>query len=89
MDVIVERPAALDVHNASVVACARLPGEKGRREEQLAEFSTTTQGLLALHDWLEAHGVRQVAMEASGAYWKPVWAVLEETSSACWSTRIT
>ena len=63
MDVIVERPAALDVHNASVVACARRPGETGRREEQVAEFATTTRGLLALHDWLEALGVTQVAME--------------------------
>jgi transposase len=78
MDVIVERPGALDVHNASVVACVRLPGEQGRREEQVAEFSTTTRGLLALHDWLGAHGVRQVAMEATGSYWKPIWAVLED-----------
>ncbi len=78
MDVIVERPGALDVHNASVVACVRLPGEKGRRQERVAEFSTTTRGLLALHDWLAAHGVTQVAMEASGAYWKPIWAVLED-----------
>ena len=78
MDVIVERPGALDVHNASVMACVRLPGEKGRREEQVAEFSTTTQGLLALHDWLAAHGATQVAMEATGAYWKPIWAVLED-----------
>ncbi len=78
MDVIVERPGALDVHNASVVACVRLPGEKGRRDEQVAEFSTTTRGLLALHDWLRAHGVRQVAMEATGSYWKPIWAVLED-----------
>jgi transposase len=34
--------------------------------------------LLALRDWLEAHGVRHVAMEATGVYWKPVWAVLED-----------
>jgi transposase len=56
MDVIVERPGALDVHNASVVACVRLPGGKGRREERVAGFSTTTEGLLALRDWLEAQG---------------------------------
>ena len=36
------------------------------------------QGLLALRDWLEALGVKQVAMEATGVYWKPVWAVLED-----------
>jgi len=44
-----------------------------------AEFKTTVHGLLALRDWLEALGVRQVAMEATGVYWKPVWAVLEDS----------
>jgi transposase len=78
MDVIVERPGALDVHNASVMACVRLPGECRRRVEHVAEFQTTAQGLLALRDWLEAHQVTKVAMEATGVYWKPVWAVLEE-----------
>jgi transposase len=33
---------------------------------------------LALRDWLKAHRVTQVAMEASGLYWKPVWAILED-----------
>src|SRR3954449_6887335 len=78
MDVIVERPAALDVHNASVMACVRLPGEGRRRVEHVAEFQTTTRGLLALRDWLEAQRVERVAMEATGVYWKPVWALLED-----------
>jgi hypothetical protein len=78
MEVIVERPAALDVHNASVMACVRAPGTGRRRVEHVAEFQTTVQGLLTLRDWLEAHEVDQVAMEATGVYWKPVWAVLED-----------
>jgi transposase len=78
MDVVVERPGALDVHKASVTACVRVPGERGRRQEHLAQFSTTVQGLLGLRDWLAAHAVTQVAMEATGVYWKPVWAVLED-----------
>ena len=78
MDVIVERVAALDVHKASVTGCVRVAGERGRREEHVAQFSTTVQGLLALRDWLTAHRVTQVAMEATGVYWKPVWAVLED-----------
>src|SRR3954452_17570501 len=78
MDVIVERPAALDVHNASVMACVRVPAAGGRREEHMAEFKTTATGLLALRDWLEAHRAERVAMEATGVYWKPVWAVLED-----------
>lgn len=31
---------------------------------------------MALRDWLKAHRVTQVAMEATGVYWKPVWAML-------------
>jgi transposase len=78
MDVVVERPGALDVHKASVTACVRVPDERGRRDEHVAQFSTTVQGLLGLRDWLAAHAVTQVAMEATGVYWKPVWAILED-----------
>lgn len=78
MEVIVERPAALDVHNESVMACVRALVSNGRREQFVEEFKTTARGLLALHDWLAAHEVTQVAMEATGTYWKPVWAVLED-----------
>jgi hypothetical protein len=38
----------------------------------VAEFQTTVRGLLALRDWLQAHRVTQVALEATGVYWKPV-----------------
>ena len=77
MDRIVDRPGALDVHKASVTACVRV-WEGRKLEEHLAEFQTTVHGLLALRDWLEALGVKQVAMEATGVYWKPVWAILED-----------
>jgi transposase len=77
METVIERPAALDVHKEQVTACVRLPVGRGR-EQHVAEFKTTVQGLLALRDWLCAHGVTHVAMEASGVYWKPPWAILEE-----------
>jgi transposase len=77
VETIVERPAALDVHKAQVTACVRVPGERGRRGQHVAEFSTTVRGLLALRDWLASHGVQQVVMEASGVYWKAPWAILE------------
>ncbi len=78
MDVIVERVSALDVHKAQVTACVRVPGEGGERVAHVAEFRTTVRGLLVLRDWLKAHGVTQVTMEATGVYWKPVWHVLED-----------
>jgi transposase len=77
MERIVERPGALDVHKATVMACVRVWHER-ELTEHVAEFATTVQGLLALRDWLEALGVKQVAMEATGVYWKPCWAVLED-----------
>jgi transposase len=78
VDVIVQRPAALDVHKEQVTACVRYPTTNGSRADEVREFKTTVGGLLVLHDWLKAHGVTHVAMEATGVYWKPVWAILED-----------
>jgi transposase len=78
VETFVKRAAALDVHKEQVTACVRVPGKGRRREEQIAEFRTTVQGLLALRDWLQAYRVTHVAMEASGVYWKPPWAILED-----------
>src|SRR5216117_1604768 len=78
VETIVERAAGLDVHKAQVTACVLLPGRGRRRQEELAEFPTTVRGLLALRDWFQAYRVTQVAMEATGVYWKPVWAILED-----------
>jgi transposase len=75
---VVERPAALDVHKAMVTACVRGPDGRGGRCQEVREFKTTVRGLLGLRDWLAERGVTQVAMEATGVYWKPVWAVLED-----------
>jgi len=76
VETIFERVGALDVHKAQVTACVRVPGPQGRVAE-LAQFATTVQGLLGLRDWLAAHRVSDVAMEATGVYWQPVWHILE------------
>jgi transposase len=70
--------SALDVHKAQVAACVRVPDADGAREPQLAEFSTTVAGLMALRDWLAAYRVTHVAMEATGVYWQPVWHIPED-----------
>ena len=78
METIFERVAALDVHKTQVTACVRVPDPDGRRRAEVVEFVTTVQGLMALHDWLAAHKVTHVAMEATGVYWQTVWHILEE-----------
>lgn len=76
MQLLIERTAGLDVHKRSVTACVRTPAEHGWNLE-VRTFSTFTQHLLELRDWLAACEVTHVAMEATGVYWKPVWWVLE------------
>lgn len=75
MEVLYPRCAGLDVHKDTVVACVRCVSPPTHQEVQ--SFATTTTGLLALAEWLAAHGCTHVAMEATGVYWKPVWHLLE------------
>src|SRR5436309_10155414 len=80
MDIVNARCAGLDVHKATVVAGVRVPGPRhGERRGETKTFATTTHGLTELSDWLRAHGVTDVAMESTGVYWRPVYAVLETT----------
>jgi transposase len=49
----------------------------GEMHKQMRTFATTTQGLLALADWLTSQQVTHVAMESTGIYWRPVFNILE------------
>jgi transposase len=77
MDIIHACCAGLDVHKKTVVACVRRVGPDGAVSSEVRTFGTTTAELLALSDWLEAHGVGPVAMESTGVYWKPIFNLLE------------
>ena len=57
MERVIERCSGLDVHKKTVTACVRTPGAPGEHEQDIRTFGTTTRELLALRDWLEAHGV--------------------------------
>ena len=78
MDVILERCAGLDVHQATVAVAVRLPGPGKARTQLIQTFGTTTPDLLTLRDWLSAHGVTHVALESTGVYWKSVYYLLED-----------
>ena len=62
----------LDVHAQTVVACLINEGQKTIRT-----FSTMTDDLLRLSDWLVAEGCTHLAIESRGVYWKPVFNILE------------
>jgi len=76
MDVVHPKCAGLDVHQQTVVACARV-GSGKTVTHAVRTFGSTTPELLALSDWLATHGCTHVAMESTGVYWKPVWHVLD------------
>jgi len=65
--------AGLDVHKDSVWAAARCDGR-----QQVQKFGTSSRELLRLGDWLVDQGVKIVAMESTGVYWRPVWNLLED-----------
>ncbi len=79
MDVLIERCAGIDIGKHEVVACVRTPGPGGRgRRKQTRTFAAFTGALEEMAAWFAAEGVTDIAMEATGSYWKPVWYVLEE-----------
>lgn len=75
MQVICPRCAGLDVHKDTVVARVRCVSAP--QADETRTFATTTGALIELQEWLSAHAVTHVAMEATGIYWKPVWHMLE------------
>ena len=77
METLVERGCGLDVHQATVVACLLVVRKDGKVQKQLRTFGTTTRELLSLRQWLASEGCTHVAMESTGVYWKPIYAVLE------------
>lgn len=78
MDVLIPNCAGLDVHQAEIVACALIGPADRRPGKQHARFSTTSQGLRELAAWLNKLAITHVGMEATGVYWVPVYAALED-----------
>ena len=72
MQVLYPCCCGIDVHAKTVVACLIKDGKR-----QTRTFSTMTDDLLRLSDWLISEGCTHVAIESTGVYWKPVFNILE------------
>lgn len=84
MQVTYERCTGLDVHRDTAVATVCAPGRRrGSRSAETRTFKTTVWALAELGDWLACEQVELVGMEATGVYWKPVFAALEDRFT-CW-----
>ena len=77
MEQVYTHCAGLDVHKKTVVACRVTPDANARPQRQTRTFGTMTRDLLQLADWLSEVQITHVAMESTGAYWKPIYNVLE------------
>jgi len=78
MEIVHPRCCGLDVHKKTVVACVLLSQPDGSVDRQVRTFTTMTEDLLALSDWLSSLRVSHVALESTGVYWRPVFNVLED-----------
>jgi hypothetical protein len=71
LEVVRQRCAGTDVHKRQVTVHVQVPGRGETRE-----FPADTGSLLVMVDWLQELKIDDVAMEATGAYWKPVYNLL-------------
>ena len=79
MHVVWPRAAGLDVHKMCITAAVRLcEAGRGPARTAVREFSALPDGLRAMTDWLESHGVTAAAMEGTGVYWKAPFEALED-----------
>lgn len=67
-----DRVCGADIHNELIVATIQCSDDTSLREE----FGTTRKELERFKGWVLANGCEQVAFEATGAYWFPVYDVL-------------
>ena len=72
MQNVYERCCGIDVHKKLIVACFR----NGKKAE-LRKFDTLTSSIKELGNWLLDNECQMVAMESTGAYWKPIYNILE------------
>jgi len=79
MEPIIERGAAVDVGQAVVVVCLLVGKAHEKARKEIKTFRTLTRELLEMRDWLLAEGCTHVGMESTGVYWKPVYAILEDS----------
>jgi transposase len=72
MEVLYACCCGIDVHAKMLVACVLKQGKK-----EVRTFSTMTEDLLHLLDWLSQERCTHVAIESTGVYWRPVFNILE------------
>lgn len=71
------RIAGIDVHKKMLAVVVADVASEGAYEFQRRKFGTNPEGLRELGTWLLEQETREVVMESTAQYWKPVWETLE------------
>ena len=76
METLYGTVAGIDVHKKTVFVVVL---QSVQRDQDVASglFGTTQFGLRELVAFLRQQGVKQIAMESTALYWRPVWMALE------------
>lgn len=79
MEVIHPKCAGMDISKQDAKVCIRIAGA-GRRKtvETVTTWSSMTNQILALRDYLIEQKITCVVMEATSDYWKPFYYLLED-----------
>jgi transposase len=70
--------ATIDVHKRMLAVVVGDAAELGEVKFERRKFGTRDGDLRILCGWCRELGVKEVVMESTAQYWKPVWRVLEE-----------
>lgn len=76
MEPIYRAVAGMDVHKKMLAVVVRRERD-GRTEYEKRKFGTTHEEIEHLAGWLQHLQVREVVMESTAQYWRPVWYRLE------------
>lgn len=71
------RIAGIDVHKKMLAVVVADVASEGAYEFERRKFGTSPEGLRELGTWLLQQETREVVMESTAQYWKPVWETLE------------
>jgi transposase len=69
--------AGIDVHKRMLAVVITDAAEIGEFRFERRKFGAGAAELKQLDEWLSEKGVREVVMESTAQYWKPVWQSLE------------
>ena len=83
LKIIYPNCCGIDVHKTFVVAVVAITDKQGITIYHRKRFSTFTNGLVQLRDWLEYYSCFDVCMESTGKYWIPVFNILEKSCKIC------